>query len=376
MQLHKSQDNHIVNECYAKHLEGGVGGPSAHRLLHTKYQNRRRILGPAADRAGERAAAQIAGVGVRGHELLRAAVRRPCCVRWWTISSRKDFRMRSRCRPRSASNAAIAVPPSTSARRSKSTARRKSAREADPATTGAGDGLNAIFRFTGTREADRRELVRDCSAMGDDNPARQVVFTNKAQCRDCYRCVRVCPVKAIRMHGGQAAVVEERCIACGTCVRECPQQAKSFRDDVDRTVRLLASGAPVAASIAPRFAAVYPEWQQRRLDLGPAAVGILLRRRDGGRRLPCGPGNGGPGRGPARIAADLHGLPGRGSFCRALPPRVGCQPGDGGFPDAGPRKAHPPQAGRRRQSHLYRPLRGQEGRGRTARNSRGWSIAC
>jgi NADH-quinone oxidoreductase subunit G len=45
MQLHKSQDNHIVTECYAKHLQGGIGGPSAHRLLHTKYQNRRRILG-------------------------------------------------------------------------------------------------------------------------------------------------------------------------------------------------------------------------------------------------------------------------------------------------------------------------------------------
>jgi NADH-quinone oxidoreductase subunit G len=45
MQLHKSQDNHIVSECYAKHIEGGIGGPSAHRLLHTNYQNRRRILG-------------------------------------------------------------------------------------------------------------------------------------------------------------------------------------------------------------------------------------------------------------------------------------------------------------------------------------------
>jgi iron only hydrogenase large subunit-like protein len=110
--------------------------------------------------------------------------------------------------------------------------------------------------------------------MGDDNPARQVVFTNKAQCRDCYRCVRVCPVKAIRMHGGQAAVVEERCIDCGTCVRECPQHAKSFRDDVDRTVRLLASGVRVAASVAPSFAAVYPEWQQRRLTSALRRLGF------------------------------------------------------------------------------------------------------
>jgi NADH-quinone oxidoreductase subunit G len=44
MQLHKSQDNHIVSQCYAEHL-GEPGGPTAHRLLHTTYQNRRRIMG-------------------------------------------------------------------------------------------------------------------------------------------------------------------------------------------------------------------------------------------------------------------------------------------------------------------------------------------
>jgi PAS domain S-box-containing protein len=103
---------------------------------------------------------------------------------------------------------------------------------------------------------------------------RQVVFTNKAQCRDCYRCVRVCPVKAIRMHEGQAAVVEERCISCGTCVRECPQQAKSFRNDVDRAVRLFAGGAKVAASIAPSFASVFTTWQQRRLPSALRRLGF------------------------------------------------------------------------------------------------------
>ena len=110
--------------------------------------------------------------------------------------------------------------------------------------------------------------------MSVDNPARQVVFTNKAQCRDCYRCVRVCPVKAIRMHEGQAAVVEGRCIACGTCVRECPQQAKSFRNDLARTMRLFEPGAKVAASLAPSFAAVFPRWQQRRLASGLRRLGF------------------------------------------------------------------------------------------------------
>ena len=56
--------------------------------------------------------------------------------------------------------------------------------------------------------------------MSDVQLPRPVVFTNKAQCRDCCRCVRVCPVKAIRMFQGQAAVVPERCFGCGTCVRK------------------------------------------------------------------------------------------------------------------------------------------------------------
>lgn len=105
-----------------------------------------------------------------------------------------------------------------------------------------------------------------------------VVFTNKARCRDCYRCVRVCPVKAIRMHDGQASVDPERCVACGTCIRECPQQAKSFRNDLERAVRLIASGGRVACSLAPSFAAAWSPWQRRRLPsalrrLGFAYVG-------------------------------------------------------------------------------------------------------
>ena len=39
LQLHKSQENHLVAECYDKHL-GEVGGHEAHRLLHTGYQSR------------------------------------------------------------------------------------------------------------------------------------------------------------------------------------------------------------------------------------------------------------------------------------------------------------------------------------------------
>jgi iron only hydrogenase large subunit-like protein len=98
---------------------------------------------------------------------------------------------------------------------------------------------------------------------------RQVIYTNEARCRDCYRCVRVCPVKAIRVEDNQARVDDQRCIACGTCVRECPQGAKTYRKDIALANEILAGGVLVAASIAPAFAGVFEEWEYQRL---PAAL--------------------------------------------------------------------------------------------------------
>jgi iron only hydrogenase large subunit-like protein/uncharacterized Fe-S cluster-containing protein len=103
---------------------------------------------------------------------------------------------------------------------------------------------------------------------------RQVVFTLTARCRDCYRCLRACPVKAIRMQNGQAYVDEKRCISCGTCIRECPQQAKAFRHDIDLAQRLIKEGHFVAASVAPSFAAVFSKWQRARLASALRALGF------------------------------------------------------------------------------------------------------
>lgn len=102
----------------------------------------------------------------------------------------------------------------------------------------------------------------------------QIVFTLTARCRDCYRCLRGCPVKAIRMEKGQAYVDKDRCITCGTCIRECPQQAKTFRRDIDVAERLIREGHFVAASIAPSFAAVFNAWQRARLASALRALGF------------------------------------------------------------------------------------------------------
>ncbi len=110
--------------------------------------------------------------------------------------------------------------------------------------------------------------------MTDEASLQQIVFTLAARCRDCYRCLRGCPVKAIRMKNGQAYVDDKRCIACGTCIRECPQQAKSFRQDVEMVQRLVESERFVAASVAPSFAAVFGGWQTKRLPSALRALGF------------------------------------------------------------------------------------------------------
>ncbi len=107
-----------------------------------------------------------------------------------------------------------------------------------------------------------------------DRGLHQIVFTLTARCRDCYRCLRSCPVKAIRMDKGQAYVDEKRCIACGTCIRECPQQAKTFRHDIDAAQQFIDEGAFVAASLAPSFAAVFTKWERTRLASALRALGF------------------------------------------------------------------------------------------------------
>lgn len=99
-----------------------------------------------------------------------------------------------------------------------------------------------------------------------------VVYTSRARCRDCYRCVRVCPVNAIRMHEGQAQVIPERCIACGTCILNCPQHAKEYRSDYGRVLQMIEDGETLAISIAPAFAAYYTGWERERL---PSALRML-----------------------------------------------------------------------------------------------------
>ncbi|MEA4883976.1 MAG: [Fe-Fe] hydrogenase large subunit C-terminal domain-containing protein [Clostridia bacterium] len=84
-----------------------------------------------------------------------------------------------------------------------------------------------------------------------------LINTIKANCKDCYKCVRYCPMKAIRVAGGHAEVVDELCIGDGKCVQVCPQGAKQVRSSVEAVRGILASPRPAVLSIAPSFVASF-----------------------------------------------------------------------------------------------------------------------
>lgn len=79
----------------------------------------------------------------------------------------------------------------------------------------------------------------------------------KSNCKNCYKCIRHCPVKSIRFSGNQAHIIGNECILCGQCFVVCPQNAKEIVDDTEKVKVLLQSGAPVIASMAPSFVANY-----------------------------------------------------------------------------------------------------------------------
>ena len=79
----------------------------------------------------------------------------------------------------------------------------------------------------------------------------------KTNCKSCFRCVRKCPVKAIRFSGNQAHIIGNECILCGNCVVQCPQNAKEIADSTEKVRVLLQSGDPVVVSLAPSFIANY-----------------------------------------------------------------------------------------------------------------------
>ena len=99
----------------------------------------------------------------------------------------------------------------------------------------------------------------------------------KSNCKNCYKCIRHCPVKSIRFSANQAHIIGNECILCGQCFVVCPQNAKEISSELEKTRVLIQSGAPVHVSLAPSFIANYEgvgigAMEQALKQLGFAAV--------------------------------------------------------------------------------------------------------
>lgn len=98
-----------------------------------------------------------------------------------------------------------------------------------------------------------------------------------ANCKNCYKCVRQCPVKAIEVRDHQAQIIEESCILCGGCMR-CPQNAKEARNDIPRVEALMAQGKKVIASVAPSCFAAFPIGRFGDMDAALRKLGFFAAR--------------------------------------------------------------------------------------------------
>lgn len=102
--------------------------------------------------------------------------------------------------------------------------------------------------------------------MNNQNP----VYTLTNECHDCYKCVRECPVKAIKIENDHASVIPEKCISCGTCVQVCPANAKCVRGDVEKVKNLLIAGKDVYVSLAPSWSGVF--------EMSPSKMIAVLKK--------------------------------------------------------------------------------------------------
>lgn len=93
----------------------------------------------------------------------------------------------------------------------------------------------------------------------------KAIYTEKNDCQDCYKCIRYCPVKAIKVEGRSASIIHNHCLYCGKCVQVCPVNAKKVRNDLNSVKFYLSSKTPVVLSIAPSYKSEFPDYSEFQL---------------------------------------------------------------------------------------------------------------
>ncbi len=108
------------------------------------------------------------------------------------------------------------------------------------------------------KETSRGSQLRSIKIEGRHKEEINPIYTENNNCQDCYKCLRQCPVKAIKIEGGSASVIPAECIYCGHCVQVCPAGAKKVRNDIQLLTDALDKGEKVIASLAPSYISEFP----------------------------------------------------------------------------------------------------------------------
>ena len=97
---------------------------------------------------------------------------------------------------------------------------------------------------------------------------------SKANCKNCYKCLRNCPVKAIQIKNEQAHIIEDRCIGCGQCFMVCPQNAREIASDLEGLYNAISQNKKIIATIAPSFMGAFDISQGGQIVSGLKKLGF------------------------------------------------------------------------------------------------------
>ena len=110
--------------------------------------------------------------------------------------------------------------------------------------------------------------------MDESIKQNEYVFTKKAHCIDCYRCLKSCPVKAIKVKQGQAYIMKDRCIDCNICKMNCAQNAISYISHKEKFYEYLESGRKMVVSVAPSYSSICADWERARFPSALRQLGF------------------------------------------------------------------------------------------------------
>ncbi|HOW30120.1 MAG TPA: [Fe-Fe] hydrogenase large subunit C-terminal domain-containing protein [Bacteroidales bacterium] len=88
-----------------------------------------------------------------------------------------------------------------------------------------------------------------------------LLHINADLCKECYACIRICPVKAIELRANETVpfIADSRCIGCGSCLEVCHPKAIIYYDSRQDVRKLLDSESKVTALLDPSISAEFDD---------------------------------------------------------------------------------------------------------------------